>query len=62
MSEKEYIKVTNRTRITIALEIMGHVLPDDENIETVELQQVIQTLGRWQAYLFEEDEITEDEA
>ena len=59
MSEKEYIKVTNRTRITIALEIMGHVLPDDENIETVELQQVIQTLGRWQAYLLEDTEEAE---
>ena len=56
MSEKEYIRVTNRTRLGIALEVLKPVLPDCSIIQADELAQIIETLARWQADLFEEEE------
>lgn len=61
MDEQEYIKVTNRTRIGIALEVLKSVLADTETIDAIELEQMIKTLARWQMELFEQDDADSDE-
>jgi hypothetical protein len=59
VTEKEYIKVNNRILIGLALSVLNGVLPDVENIQPTELDQMVRTLSRWQIYLLDEIQ-TED--
>jgi hypothetical protein len=56
MTEKDYIKVNNKILIGLALSVLNGVLPDEENIQQTELEQMVRTLSRWQIYLFDEIE------
>ena len=53
MSEKDYIRVGNQTRIGIMLEIIKGVLSDNDIIQDIELEQMQRTLARWQMFLLE---------
>lgn len=61
MTEQEYIKATNRAKVTVAIRILCDVLPGDEyGISKKDYKQIILMLSRAEATLFESYELTEN--
>ncbi len=60
MTEAEYIKATNRAKVSMALTIMRDVLPDDEyGITPSELSEIKSRLRKAEEKLFSLVEIEE---
>ena len=61
MKEREYIKATNRVKISMAMAILRDVLlGDDCGVTGKELREIMQPLSLLETQLFGEIEIEED--
>ena len=59
MDQQEYLNVSDRVRVSIALQILGEIIPEQSSVITSsELQHVLTALRYWEENLLKQIIIT----